>query len=100
MKCKLLRTGFELGSPSQFSLMITIISITLNGSITTTSTVTTTTTTTNNNNNIPIVISALGTFTEGLVYELEDLEIRVRVETIQTTARLRSARILRRVLES
>ena len=31
---------------------------------------------------------------------LEDLEIRGRMETIQTTALLRSARILRRVLET
>ena len=47
---------------------------------------------------IPIVIGALGTVTKGLVQELEDLEIRGRVETIQTTAFLRSARILRSVL--
>ena len=47
---------------------------------------------------IPIVIGALGTVTEGLVQRLEDLEIKGRVETIQTTAILRSARILRRVL--
>ena len=49
---------------------------------------------------IPIVIGALGTVTEELVQGLEDLEIRGRVETIQTTALLRSARILRRVLET
>ena len=48
----------------------------------------------------PIVIGALGTFTEGLVQGLEDLEITERVETIQTTALLRSARILRRVRET
>ena len=41
---------------------------------------------------IPIVIGAFGTVTKGLLKELEDLE--VRVETIQTTALLRSARIL------
>ena len=46
---------------------------------------------------IPIVI---GTVTKGLVQRLEDLEIRGRVETIKTTALLRSARILRRVLET
>ena len=34
---------------------------------------------------IPIVIGAFGTFTKGLVQGLEDLEIRGRVETIQTT---------------
>ena len=49
---------------------------------------------------IPIVIGALGTVTKGLVQGLGDLEIRGRVETIQTTALLGSARILRRVLET
>ena len=44
---------------------------------------------------IPIVIRALGT-----VHEPEDLKIRERVETIQTTALLGQARILRRVLET
>ena len=46
---------------------------------------------------IPILIGALGTVTKGLVKGLENLEIRERVETIQITALLRSARILRRV---
>ena len=49
---------------------------------------------------IPIVIGALGTVTKGLIQGLKDLEIRGRVETIQTTALLRSARILKRVLET
>ena len=44
---------------------------------------------------ILIVIGALGTVTKLLVQGLKGLEIRVRVETIQTTALLRSARILR-----
>ena len=35
---------------------------------------------------IPIVIGALGTVTEGLIKDLEDLEIKGRVETIQNTA--------------
>ena len=35
---------------------------------------------------IPIVIGALGTVTKGLLKGLEDLEIRGRVETIQTIA--------------
>ena len=48
---------------------------------------------------IPIVIGALGTIPKELVKGLDDLEIRGQVETIQTTALLRSARILRRVLE-
>ena len=49
---------------------------------------------------IPIVISAFGTVTKGLLKGLEDLEVGGRVETIQTTALLRTARILRRVLET
>ena len=48
---------------------------------------------------IPIVIGALGTVTERLLKELEDLEIRAYVEIIQITALLRSGRILRKVLE-
>ena len=47
-----------------------------------------------------IVNGALGSVTKGMVQELEDLEIRGRVETIQTTAFLSSTRILRRVLET
>ena len=49
---------------------------------------------------IPIVFDTLGTVTKGLVQRLEDSEIRGRVEIILTTALLRSARILRRVLET
>ena len=49
---------------------------------------------------VPIVIGALGTVTKGLLKGLEDLEVNGRVETIQTTALLRTARILRRVLET
>ena len=45
---------------------------------------------------IPLVI---GTVTRGLVQGLVDLEIRGQEETIQTTALLRSARILR-ILET
>ena len=45
----------------------------------------------------PTVIGALGTVTEGLIKGLEGLEIRGRVETIQTTVWLRSARIQKRV---
>ena len=44
---------------------------------------------------IPIVIGALGAITKGLVKGLEDLEITGQMETVQTTALLRSARILR-----
>ena len=49
---------------------------------------------------IPIVIGVLSTVTKGLVQGLEDLEIRKQVETIQTTALLRLARIPRRILET
>ena len=49
---------------------------------------------------VPIVIGALGTITKGLLKGVEDLEIGGRVETIQTTALLRTARILRRVLDT
>ena len=49
---------------------------------------------------VPIVIGAFGTVTEGLLKGLEDLEVGGRVETIQTTALLKTARILRRVLET
>ena len=49
---------------------------------------------------IPIVIGALGTKPKRLVQGLEDLEIRGQEETIQTTVLSRSARILRRVLET
>ena len=43
---------------------------------------------------LPIVIGALGTIPKGLVKELGDIEIRGQVETIQTIALLKSARIL------
>ena len=49
---------------------------------------------------VPIVIDALGTVTKGLLKGLEDLEVGGRVETIQTTALLRMARIVRRVQET
>ena len=49
---------------------------------------------------VPIVIGAFNTITKGLLKGLEDLEVGGRVETIQMTALLRTARILRRVLET
>ena len=49
---------------------------------------------------IPIVIGAFGTVTKGLLKGLEDFEVGGRVEIIQTTTLLRTARILRRVLET
>ena len=42
---------------------------------------------------VPIVIGAFGTITKGLLKGLEDLEVGGRVETIQMTALLRTARI-------
>ena len=47
---------------------------------------------------MPIVIATLDTVIQGLIKELEDLEKRERVGTIQTTALLKSARIQSRVL--
>ena len=49
---------------------------------------------------IRIAIGAIGTVTKGLSKGLEDLEVGGRVETIQTTALMKTARILRRVLET
>ena len=49
---------------------------------------------------IPIVIGALGTVTKGLIQVLDNMEIRGRVETIQTSAFFRSAIALRRFLEN
>ena len=49
---------------------------------------------------IVIVIGAFGTVTKGLLKGLEDVEVGWRVETIQTTTLLITARILRRVLET
>ena len=49
---------------------------------------------------IPIVIGAFGTVTKELSKGQEVLEVGGRVETIQTTALLRTARILRRFLET
>ena len=49
---------------------------------------------------IPVVIGTLGTIPKGLVQGLEELEIRGQVETFLTTALLRLARILRRVMET
>ena len=49
---------------------------------------------------IPTVIGTLGTVQKDLERGLDELEIEGRIETIKTTALLRSARILRRVLET
>ena len=49
---------------------------------------------------LPIVINTLGMVTKALVEGLEELEIRALVDTLQITALLRSARILRRFLET
>ena len=49
---------------------------------------------------VPIVTDVVSLVTKGLVQGVPDSEIRGRVEIIQITAVLRSARILRRVLET
>ena len=49
---------------------------------------------------VPIVIGAFGTISKGLLNGLEDVEVGGWVETIQMTALLRTARILRRILET
>ena len=49
---------------------------------------------------IPIVSGAFGTVTKGLLKGRKDLEVCRRVETIQITALLRSARILRKILKT
>ena len=49
---------------------------------------------------VPVVIGTFGTITEGLLKVLEDLELSGQLETIQMTALLRTARILRSVLET
>ena len=49
---------------------------------------------------IPILIGVFCSVTKGLLKGLDDLEVGRRVETIQTTALLRTDRILRRVLET
>ena len=49
---------------------------------------------------IQTAIGAFGTVSEGLLKGPEDLKVGGRVETIQTTTLSRTARILRRVLES
>ena len=49
---------------------------------------------------IPIVIGAFVTVTKGLLKGLEDLEVGDRVETIQRTVLLKTARILRRDLRT
>ena len=49
---------------------------------------------------IPIMIGAFSTVTKILLKELEELEIKGRVETIQSTTFLRTARVKGRVLET
>ena len=49
---------------------------------------------------IPMVIGAFGRVTKNWLKGLEDLEVGGRVETIQTTTWMRTARILRSVLET
>ena len=49
---------------------------------------------------ISLLIGAIGMFIKSLEKGLEELEIRGRIETIQTATLLRSFRILRKVQET
>ena len=49
---------------------------------------------------ISIVIGSFDTVTKGILKGLKNWEVGGRVETIQTIALLKTARILRRVLET
>ena len=49
---------------------------------------------------VPIVIGTFGTVTKWSLKGQEDLEVGGRVETVQTTALLRTVKILRRVQET
>ena len=49
---------------------------------------------------IPIAVGALGTVHRNLETRLDELGIRGRIEAIQTTALLKSAKIFRRVLRT
>ena len=49
---------------------------------------------------VPLVLGALGTIPLGLEKRLEELEIRERIETVQSSTFLKSAGILRSVLVS
>ena len=49
---------------------------------------------------IPIVICTLRTLPAGMEKRLEELKIKGRIETIETTALLKSIRIVRRVMET
>ena len=49
---------------------------------------------------IPVVVGAFDTVSKVLENKREELEIRMRIETLQTRALLRLARILRRGLET
>ena len=48
----------------------------------------------------PIVIGGFGTITKGLLKGPEDLKVGGRIESVQMTSLQRTARILRRVLET
>ena len=49
---------------------------------------------------VPMAIGAFSTITKGLLKGLKDLEVGGRVDTLQTTVLLKTAWILRRVLET
>ena len=52
------------------------------------------------NMKVSILIGAFSKVNKGILKGLEDLEVAGLVETIQTTALLRTDRILRRILET
>ena len=49
---------------------------------------------------VPIVSAAFGTITKGLIKGRENLDVGGRMETIQTTALLKTVGIVRRILET
>ena len=48
---------------------------------------------------IPVVVGALGTMTNSIQLWLNKIEVEMRVERMQKTALLETARILRKVLD-
>ena len=49
---------------------------------------------------MPIVSGTFGTVTKELLNDIEDLKVGGRVETTQITALMRTAKILKRVLQT
>ena len=49
---------------------------------------------------IPIIIGRLGIFSKNLEKRLEELEIRRRIETIQSPTLMKLAKMIRKILET